>query len=349
MHDQRLPPPPQWEPVTKPKLPSSEAQLAFETAAAETTARIRSGFSLPASPDTGSRRRYGSEPPPSPLRRSNGLGLALGRSGRLLGVELPQPPLPPVAGELRLRLEALEQEAKRGAQLELERIRGACAGLQQDLAGCRRSLEEKARQEEVLQKEVASLRSQLEGAGKERHRRLQVEEELLRLKSSLAQLEQEADDSRRLEMERQEELRQAKEALWNKELQERQLKESDMQRRQEVSQKQSEVQRLQSELQQLRKRFEDLEEDRRNAQRGLKDRERLEAELRDAQAQRKHLAEETRVLKLTLKDFEEERGRSAALEHDCKLLRVALSGAEEDAAQMRQSIATFKREEASLL
>ena len=133
-----------------PKYVPQDALIeAFESAAAETTARIRAGLSLPASPDgrLPRRRRAGSEPPPSPSARR---------------LELPQPPLPPVAGELKMRLEALELEAKRSHMQELERMRSICTGLQEDLELCKRSLDEKSRQEELAQKELIRLRAEVD-------------------------------------------------------------------------------------------------------------------------------------------------------------------------------------------
>ncbi|CAK9005383.1 unnamed protein product [Durusdinium trenchii] len=305
MLERHLPPPPSCPLLHSkfgalkngvPKYVPQDALIeAFETAQAETTARIRAGLSLPASPEgksTTSRswphRRHGSEPPPSPSRRQ-----------RLLGLELPQPPLPPVAGELKVRLEALELEAKRSHAQELERMREICNGLQEDLELCRRSLDEKGRQEEMAQKELARLRAEHDRAEAEKARQQRSEsKETLRLKEALSLLEQsEQDKSRRLQMEQEEvarlqterdrveaELRDLQmESLRSAELKEKQLRERmETEKRQELLQKQKELQRLEADVRRLTESVERAEEEKRHLRKALQERERVEAELRDS-------------------------------------------------------------------
>lgn len=77
---------------------------------------------------------------------------------------------------------------------ELDRMRGICSGLQEDLELCKRSLEEKSRQEEMAQKELIRLRAEVE------KRQLRSDsKELFRLKEAMSLLEQgDLEKSRRL-------------------------------------------------------------------------------------------------------------------------------------------------------
>ena len=349
MNDQRLPPPPTWEHQSSaypdlpevPKLAPDVAWVAFENAAAETAARIRSGLSLPSSnssPDAKgikgipgrSRRRYGSEPPPSPVRwpsfsprpwRPGALGGLPGSlppalpgvlSGRLAGLELPQPPLPPVAGELRLRLEALEyregresREARKGSlALELERTRSAYIVIQGEL-------EQKSEEQGLLQREITGLRADLEKVSEEKESLQQalhlLEESKAEVATQVAQAEQERG---RLE----EESRRLSELLKASERKERHLERAQSQSKELMEQKDWQLQKLQADLRGLREALQERE-------RAEKERER---ELREAQNRNKvvvqkqreidQLAEDNRLLRVALEEFEEERVRVLALE-----------------------------------
>jgi len=364
-----------------PKYVPQDALIeAFETAAAETTARIRAGLSLPASPDAksstsrsfwlGSRRRYGSEPPPSPSRR-------------LLGMELPQPPLPPVAGELKLRLEALEMDAKRSHLQEVERIRGICTTLQEEMDLCRRTLEEKSRAEEQAQKELSRLRVEMEKLRYQRN----DSKELLQLKEALSLLEQSDlekthrlqmahDETSRLQSERETletELRQLQAELRANELKERQLREKlESENKQEVFQRQRELQTLEADVRRLTESLERAEDDNRHLRKALKEREKAESELRDSlanvkgkamqqkQQQIDQLSEENRGLKVLLQELEEEKGRYRgnersqkeqvkSLEQDRQALRMKLQEALTSQEDLRREVSQLQREESKHL
>lgn len=373
MLEQRLPPPPTWPQLHSkfgalkngvPKYVPQDALIeAFETAQAETTARIRAGLSLPASPEAksstgsrsfwpGSRRRYGSEPPPSPSRR-------------LLGMELPQPPLPPVAGELKVRLEALEMDAKRLHLQEVERIRGICAGLQDDLDMCRRSLEEKSRQEDQAQKEISRLRAEVE---RFRHQR-NDSKEVLRLKEALSLLEQsDLEKSHRLEMEQQESLRlQAERDALDSERRSSELKERQLREKLEAE-KYQELQKFEADCRRLTENLERAEEDNRHLRKALKEREKAESELRDSltnlkgkamsqkQQQIDQLSEENRSLKILVQELEQEKGRWRGLERsqieqlassdqDRQTLRMKLQEALESEEELRRQVSRLQQEE----
>lgn len=229
-------------------------------------------------------------------------------------------------------------DAKRVHLQEVERIRGICAGLQDDLDVCRRSLEEKSRQEEQAQKEISRLRAEVE---KNHHHRLEMEQqESLRL-----QTERDALDSERR----------------SSELKERQLLELE-------AEKYQELQKLEAECRRLTENLERAEEDNRHLRKALKEREKAESELRDSLANLKgkamsqkqqqidQLSEENRSLKILVQELEEEKGRwrslersqieqLASLDQDRQILRTKLEEALESEEELRRQVSRLQQEE----
>ncbi|CAE7897540.1 unnamed protein product, partial [Symbiodinium necroappetens] len=345
MNGDRLPPPP-WSEQKYPNLPQVpkfapvDSWVAFENAAAETTARIRSGLSLPSSPDakggsSRARRRYGSEPPPSPGMRWPGFSprarlwrlppviQQLDQSSRLAGVELPQPPLPPVAGELRLRLEALEQLHRESREqktsslaLELEKTRSAYLVIQTEL-------EQKSEQQALLEREIADLRLEIDRVGQDKDG----------LQQALELLEESKSQALQERSHLEEECRRLSEALKASERKERQLERSKSQSKELLEQKERQLKQLQS--------------DSRSLKATLAERERAEQAGREAQnhqtklvAQKQReidqLTEENRLLRVELEGFEEERSRVVVLERNTRQSQEELRQSQEELRQSEE-------------
>jgi len=366
MNGDRLPPPP-WSEQKYPNLPQVpkfapvDSWVAFENAAAETTARIRSGLSLPSSPDakggnSRARRRYGSEPPPSPGMRWPGFSprARLWRlppviqpvgelSSRLAGLELPQPPLPPVAGELRLRLEALEQLHRESREqktsslsLELEKIRSAYLVIQAEL-------EQKSEQQSLLEREVADLRLEIDRVGQDKEA----------LQQALELLEESKSQALQERSQLEEECRRLSEALKASERKERQLERSKSQSKELLEQKERQLKQLQA--------------DGRSLKAAVSERERAEQAAREAQnhqtkmlAQKQReidqLTEENRLLRVELENFEEERSRVVVLERSTRQSQEELRQSQEELRHseehrqvLRRNVEELKRQHAAQL
>lgn len=121
-------------------------------------------------------RRYGSEPPATPGHWAGQMtsrpppwpvavpGVFSHPWQQFAMVELPEPPLPPVAGELRARLEALESQDLKANSAQLANMRSSQAELLQEFTACRNKLSEKTRLADDAQRELVSLRLQLRQA-----------------------------------------------------------------------------------------------------------------------------------------------------------------------------------------
>jgi len=180
--------------------------------------------------------------------------------------DLPEPPLPPVAGELRARLEALEvQDLAKAKSVELENMRASHASLTRELESWRAKLK---KQSEDLN-ELADLRLQLQ--------RSQQEVKLLEEdKHRLTRLYDEAAGGR-----------QANDHL----------EDENWRLRQQLAEAEREKSELRARLDQTQAppQNDKLEEDNHHLRQALRDREKGEAELRSAlDAQDRELAELTR-------------------------------------------------------